>query len=397
MPDLKTLMEREVERRGEATDPYVRLLSRARRRQRNRRVASIIVGLALTAGTASGLWAVLASPSPRAGNPQPTPTVNGTPGPVAALGRHRNGMAVGFGALWLVTDDCTDALVTGGLCTGSLIRIDLGTGKVIATIPVRSPTQVSVGEGAVWVTNFLPSGVTQIDPARNVAVRTVPLSLPFKVLGNTDFLPENVVVGFGSVWVDTDRGVVARIPTDPSIDRVAAWITLLPKEPGSMAVGQGSVWVSQGEGGIARIQPGASNRVSAIISPPVRRGYSGQFVAYRDVAVGGGFIWAVGTWELPSGRSTGFNALVKIDPRTNRVVATQTLEGAVDAQGARVWFTNGRVVVTTGQAVGQYGASTLQPVSAFQLLPSGSIVAVADGAAWAVSLAGKVTRIPIGP
>jgi YVTN family beta-propeller protein len=66
-----------------------------------------------------------------------------------------------------------------------------------------SPTDLAVGEGAVWVANSGDDAVSRIDPATNrVAGRPIPV-------GDS---PEGVAVGEGALWVASSRDdTVSRI------------------------------------------------------------------------------------------------------------------------------------------------------------------------------------------
>jgi YVTN family beta-propeller protein len=62
------------------------------------------------------------------------------------------------------------------------------------SIPVgHGPVSVSVGGGAVWVTNSYDSTVTKIDPTTNRPVRTI----------HVGYLPTRVAVGHWKLWVIT--------------------------------------------------------------------------------------------------------------------------------------------------------------------------------------------------
>src|SRR5439155_10818281 len=98
-----------------------------------------------------------------------------------------------------------------GVTSQAIERIDLSTGKVVATVRLGHPThgdrisqnidvpipaQRSVAisdEGSVWVTNGDDGTVTRIDPLTN---RAVTIRLPHTVWA--------VAVGNGLVWVTSD-------------------------------------------------------------------------------------------------------------------------------------------------------------------------------------------------
>ena len=152
-------------------------------------------------------------------------------------------VAVGEGALWVLTcDRCSDRQVTGATAKGRLLKIDPRTGHALKVIRVSNPGRVATGAGAVWITNFAADTITRIDPETLAVKDVIPLRLPFAVArGDRAFLPLEVAVGEGAVWVGTDRGVAAKV--DPSTDTVTH-ITRFPSGlGGDLATGAGAVWI----------------------------------------------------------------------------------------------------------------------------------------------------------
>jgi len=127
---------------------------------------------------------------------------------------------VGAGAVWLASPS-----------TGELYRFD-GRGKhSIAIAPDSFPTDVTVGEGGVWVTDSLHNTVIEVDPSRNRVVRTIPVGHD----------PVAVATGAGAVWVaNHDDGTVSRI--DPRSGRVTHF--KVGPNPRTLAIGDGAVWVT---------------------------------------------------------------------------------------------------------------------------------------------------------
>src|SRR5438093_2305234 len=115
---------------------------------------------------------------------------------------------------------------------------------------------MAVGDGAVWIANFATGTVTRVDTGTNRIVATIPLTLPFDVAPRDDaFLPLHVAVGEGAVWVDTARGAVARI--DPRTNEVLTKVVASKGGDilGEMAVAEGAVWVAEGVDGLIRLDP----------------------------------------------------------------------------------------------------------------------------------------------
>lgn len=187
-------------------------------------------------------------------------------------------VATGEGGVW----------VSGAGCLGSVSRIDLESNEVVAKIPVGVVVDVAVGEGAAWALAAVCPGsryaLFRIDPRTN--------------------------------------DVGAKIPLDPSPGDRRAEITE------HLAAGEGGVWVpvqsSASSGEIVRIDP-RTNEVAARIPT---RGAPG------DIAVGAGAVWVLSHPELTD-KATGAgvgSSLLRIDPRTNEVVATLA-QGALAVPG----------------------------------------------------------------
>jgi YVTN family beta-propeller protein len=201
-------------------------------------------------------------------------------------------VSVGEGALW-VTDGST-----------RLLRIDPESGRVRA-LDVHEPlNDVAVGAGAVWAISGQAASVFQIDTqARAVKPRIRIVNQ----LGTVAPFPLAVAVGEGSVWVvNGNTETVTRI--DPEVGGVAETIPLgIGRNPNDIAAGAGAVWVANGGNGtLVRVDP-KTNKVATIAvgSSP------------RDVAVGDGKVWVTlqpefrASISLPSSRvsSPGPSAL----------------------------------------------------------------------------------------
>jgi hypothetical protein len=127
------------------------------------------------------------------------------------------GIAVGPGRVW-VTRPRQGA--------GQVIRIDPRTNRV-AGHPIevgRGPSQISYGEGAVWVENTAPPSVMRIDPAT----------------GNVSAVPAVGVtaIGYDSLWAASE-GSLRRF--DPGTGRILASLRI-PRAQ-QIAIGAGEVWI----------------------------------------------------------------------------------------------------------------------------------------------------------
>ncbi|MGH2765462.1 MAG: hypothetical protein ACRDKA_06075 [Actinomycetota bacterium] len=189
--------------------------------------------------------------------------------------------------------------------------------RITAEIPVGgSPQEIAAGEGAVWVTvNQTEASVrwfvARIDPATNQV--TDEIDIP----GAGD-----IAVGYGAVWV---AGHPARDPeVDPALYRIDPGsreiVAEIPLPCGTycaahqVALGEGAVWVTlyntPDSGEVVRVDPRTNEIVARIV-------VSGD---PRDLGVGGGSVWV---YALGQG-----GALHRIDPRTNELAAS-LLQGRI--------------------------------------------------------------------
>jgi YVTN family beta-propeller protein len=132
-------------------------------------------------------------------------------------------IAVGAGGVWVVGDPVDPALW----------RIDPATGRLVATIALPfTPTDVAVGDGAVWVTSELDDMLQRIDPATNKVTAMISVGRGAGA----------VAYGAGSVWVadQVDRSI-SRV--NPHAVRITDTIKI-DSTPVDLAVGNGVVWVA---------------------------------------------------------------------------------------------------------------------------------------------------------
>jgi hypothetical protein len=118
------------------------------------------------------------------------------------------------------------------------------------------PTEVAVGEGAVWVSNTGEPSVSRIDPLTNEEVQEINFTAP----------PGDLAVGGdGEVWVALrDLGVVKRI--DPSTNALTPNMTIdvgEPETPLDLAIDE-YLWVSAVEEELHQIDPVSGEVVKTI-------------------------------------------------------------------------------------------------------------------------------------
>jgi YVTN family beta-propeller protein len=169
---------------------------------------------------------------------------------------------------------------------GLLTRLDAVTGRVQSHVdPNASPSGISVGEGAVWLTDTDAGNVIRVDPTG--LVKSIPV-------GDG---PAGIAAGDGGVWVvDSLNETIVRI--DPDTWAVRAIIPV-GRAPAGVAVGGGSVWVANsGDGTVTRINPttdkpatiriGGSPQAVTVAAGRVWVTVDGRSVAPAHIGSGGG-------------------------------------------------------------------------------------------------------------
>jgi streptogramin lyase len=217
-----------------------------------------------------------------------------------ATGDHPCGIAAGFGAVWVANDE-----------NGTLVRVNPKRNRVTKRLRVgRGACSVTTGSGFVWLTNHSAGTVVRIAP-KTFRRRSVKVGA-----GAAD-----VVVSAGHVWASTwDDGTVVEL--DPRSLRVVRRLEVGPNAAG-LTRRPGSIWVGFGRSATAvgRIEPesGKIARVSVGVRTPVALSDG-----TRDL------------WIAADG-----NALVHLDPRTNRVLGTarfgRTLGRPIAAGDGSIW------------------------------------------------------------
>jgi YVTN family beta-propeller protein len=215
------------------------------------------------------------------------------------------GIAIRGDAVWVTNGE-----------DGTVSRIDARTNSVVATIHVGAyPLGIAVTRDAVWVANHHSGSISRIDPRVNRVVATVPISPQSEFAG-----PKAIAADGGRVWVaDAYSGVVVRV--DAHRNRRVESIEGTGPACGGMALFRGSVWVASAcdRGTVTRIDARTAIPTAHIHVP-------GEAL---DVAAGSGSIWVT---TIP-------NLLLRIDPKTNHIVARLHLRDAawMTAGGGNVW------------------------------------------------------------
>lgn len=137
-------------------------------------------------------------------------------------------VAAGAGGIWVTLPNA-----------GAVVRIDPLTYELVAEIPLEGfPQGIAIGFGSVWVATADPpdganGGISRIDPRTNEVVRTI-------LVPN---LPEFVVAGAGAVWATSNNGTIAEV--DPRTNQLVSTIRVTEGGRTTVAVGGAAVWASE--------------------------------------------------------------------------------------------------------------------------------------------------------
>jgi virginiamycin B lyase len=216
-----------------------------------------------------------------------------------------SGLAVGFGSLWVPS------------CSGhNLVRVDLKSLKVIATIPAGpadSEGGIATGAGSVWMVTAPDGKLVRIDPSTN------------KVKASIKIPTGSYAVAFsnGSAWTTSSAAnLLSRV--DAATNTVVS-TTAVGKAPRFLTVGAGSVWtLNQGDGSISRVDAETGKLVATIQAGLMGHG--------GEIAYGEGSLWVT---------LSGF-PITKIDSSTNQVTQQWSGKGgdSIRAGLGSVWLTN---------------------------------------------------------
>ena len=249
----------------------------------------------------------------------------------ARHGRRRPVILIALGALilagaaaaaWQLTGSGSDPI--GSIAGNAVAAIDPSSNEIVAEIPVgKTPGDVAVGEGAVWVVNQDARTISRIEPETK-AVETF-------AVGAT---PLRIAAGEGGLWIGTgaegtfDRVVrldPATLVTQATIELPATGETVFRNANAGYAADQmtvalGYVWVVTPDAGLARIDPG-TNQLDSIRLP----------ARVFAVASDGRTVWALGY-----GRD-----LLRVNPSTGavtaRIVVPSSTLVSIAVGGSFVW------------------------------------------------------------
>ena len=375
MGEFRGLLDREGERFDLPPGGLERLRRRHRRRQRNRRIGAGVLAMALAFG---GTVLVVTAfqgrvPAPRPGE---RPRIVQT----SAIGVRPVGLAVGEGAVWVVS-----------AADRALVRLDPATGSVVDEIAIREgvgpPIGVTVANGSVWVHTgsaerqvqagdaerqrvVVVPAVVRVDPATNRVVSTLALDHASDA---------GIAVGGGAVWsASSDTGVVSRRELPGG--RLTA-TGEGPARPVALAFGMEAVWSLSG--GRENFQPAIPGTVARIDPTSLSVTSSAQVgPSPQDLAVGNGAVWAV---------DAGDRAVVRIDAATVSITDRIPLPGlltSITVSRTGVW-----VLDTAGGVLFRIDPDERTVTGSIEVGPAPVAVSAEQEAVWVVRSDGTILRI----
>ena len=320
--------------------------------------------------------------------------------PAVLVRRRRGILAAGLLVLAATAAAAIVVLTRGGPrpppVGNGVLAIESANARLGSFTAARSaPSNIAVGDGAVWALNTEDDTVSRIDPGTKRLVKTF----------TTSGRPSDLAVGAGAVWVGNRGGDFAARPlaehqayTTASVSRVdpdSGEVTRTVKLPDrseesqppsvgfpQLAVGAGAVWAIDPDPSVSRIDP-RTGRITATIDAPV---------VPSTIAAGPEGVWFL-SWEAES--------VMRIDPRTNRVAQTipigsDFLSGIAVGAGA-VWVTSPEDGLLWRIEPWMHGGARVGPQAITRSIEVGvgvNYVAFGAGAVWTGNwMDGTVSRI----
>jgi ABC-type branched-subunit amino acid transport system substrate-binding protein/DNA-binding beta-propeller fold protein YncE len=289
------------------------------------------------------------------------------------------GLAIAAGVVALTSGgDGSEAPVGNGIAA-----IGAGDDEVGAFVEsATAPSNIAVGEGAVWYLNTQDETVSRLDPKTKAVTGSL----------RTRGVSTDLAAGAGAVWVGNSGSgsggggnyTVSISRIDPKTSKTTHTLKLPSRGPADalatfnwgfpdIAVGDGAVWAVNPDGTVSRIDPDTGRLVEVI-----------DVVAGGSIAAGKEGVWFVDD-EGP--------AVVRIDPRTNRhgqriPVGAQDITGIAVGAGS-VWTTAEREGVVWRVEPGPSPVTRTIDVG-----PGVTYIAYGAGAVWAANfIDGTVSKI----
>ncbi|MFL5946217.1 MAG: protein kinase domain-containing protein [Gaiellaceae bacterium] len=288
--------------------------------------------------------------------------------------RRRTGRwLVGAGAAVLAVAAVAVALaVRGGegvtVPPNSVAVVDPQSLDTVAAVGVgNTPTATAASSRWTWAVNS-NDGIGTIS---RIDARTRRVVSTFSVGGT----PRVLVAAFGSLWVGTTEGRVARVEPDTDLIERSWTLPNAGETNNAFVPDHGAGWLAAGRDTVWA----ASTRAISAIDPASSQLTSRQSATWGPLAYGFGSLWVLG------------DELERLSPRTlRRVDAVELADGsfALAAGSGGVWVAN----EDDGTAV------QIDPVQGvvsrtYDVGGAPTSVAVGGGVAWVTTDAGKIARI----
>jgi streptogramin lyase/predicted Ser/Thr protein kinase len=199
-------------------------------------------------------------------------------GPSGRLQASRASLSVGEGAVWLTNR------------SRRLIRIDPETGDVAAIPAGRRLDGVATSDGEVWAISSSSATLMRVDPRDGTVTDRVPIAAR---RGAESPVPVAIATTSHAVWVlNGNTATVTQI--DPRTLGVVRTIPIgVDRVPTDIAASGATAWVSNADGSLARVEAGASASKETWVGESLER-----------VAAAGATVWVTTTafdQKLPGG------------------------------------------------------------------------------------------------
>jgi PQQ-like domain len=252
------------------------------------------------------------------------------------------------------------------------VRVDAGSRRVVARIPLAGSPVVAAGSGAVWILSggggyTFPGPLLAVDPRTN----RVDARIPLKTTAGRPFSGEDIVPVPGAVWVVGPDGAIR---VDALSHQVTASITVATSR-GFVADGASdgrSMWLVTQDGRLVRVDARTGARLSSAHT---------ELDQPTNVAADAAGVFVVGA-----------HGVARLDPGSGRQVWRTTTSGQVDS----VVVAHGRLWAVTPGTYGANVISAYDPATGRHLtttaLPDfvGSALAATGSDVWALGDNGKV-------
>jgi YVTN family beta-propeller protein len=257
---------------------------------------------------------------------------------------------------------------------GAILALALRDDDDTPAVGSPDPTPTPVVEPSPTATAAPASSPTVI--AQVVSPTVAQAATPTEAPAATEIVPAPVVMDPPAAELPLAGQITATIPVGVG--------------PSAMAAGHGAIWVQNDhEGSIPRIDPATNAVVATItITEPVAAPQSAsQYLWFRqanpDLAIDATSVWAI----LPEAQ-----ALARIDPQTNTVVATIPLAAkatSIAVDGSSLW-----VALYGISSVVRIDTTTLEVVATIPNVSNPAGIAVTHDAVWVTNYTSdSVTRI----